>query len=103
MLCQLDDHPLWTTDVAQLIAVFKLLYLTERFHAVLFQPGNNSFDIFDGECNMSDTQGIRGRLLNRPVIHRRIERAELDIGLTIGRPQHDHCITTSSFPGSSSI
>ncbi len=68
LLCQLDDHPLWPTDVAQHIAVFKLLYLTERIRAVLCQPGNNSFDIVDNECNMPDTQGIGGRLLNSPVI-----------------------------------
>src|SRR5215210_4008371 len=91
LLFQLDDHPLWTTDKAQLRAVFKALYLAECFRAALFQPGNNSVDIFDGKCNVPDPQGIEGRLLNSPFIGRRRERDELDIGRAAGRPQHHPC------------
>ena len=68
MLSQLEDDPLRTTDVAELVVPFKVLYLAESFRPFLFQPGNDSFDILDCECDVPDAQSIRRMLLNTSFI-----------------------------------
>lgn len=67
MLSQLEDDPLRTTDVAELVPP-KVLYLTEDFRPFVFQARNDSFDILDGECDVPDAQSIRRKLLNTSFI-----------------------------------
>ena len=68
LLGQLEDDPLRTTDVAELVPPFKVLYLAEGFRPFLFQTGNDSSDILDGECDVPDAQGIRRKVLNTSFI-----------------------------------
>src|SRR5262245_18477847 len=63
LLGQLENDRLRTTDLAELVPP-KVLYLAEGFRPFRFQPGNDSFDILDDECDVPDTQGVGRKLPN---------------------------------------
>jgi len=65
LLCQLDDDPFGAADVAEPVAVLVALQLADELSAAGSQAGDDGVDVFDGECNVAETRGVRGRV---PVV-----------------------------------
>src|SRR5262249_4227440 len=75
LLCQLDDDPRGPADVAEPVAVLVALELADELCAAGSPTGDDSVDVFDGECEMAEARRVRRRV---PVAALGRGRAELD-------------------------
>jgi hypothetical protein len=62
LLCQLDDDPLGTADVAEPVAVLVAFQLADELSPAGSQAGNDGVDVLDDERDVANTRGVRRRV-----------------------------------------
>lgn len=88
LLRQLDDDPLWASDVAEPVAVLVALQLADELPAAGSQPGDHGVDVFDGESDVPDPRCVRRRVSVAAPVRRRVEFRQLEASLAV-RGLHD--------------
>jgi hypothetical protein len=78
--------------VAEPVAVLVALQLAHEFRAACSQVGDDSVDVFDGECDMTDARCVRRRVPVVVLVQGRVELRQLESSMAVrGLHDRDFC------------
>src|ERR1700733_2285347 len=88
VLRQFDDDPLRTADITESVAVLVALQFSDEFSAAGSQAGDYGIDVFDRECDVSDTEPVRRRVAVATLGRRRVEFRQFESSVAVRGLQH---------------